>query len=104
MDTALFGKELNRMCDTYPDCKSCEVPTKFLGQCRTWCLEFPEEAVAIVEKWRKEHPLKTNADKFKEVFGCNPIPAGYQAGHAKALGLPEHWWQASYEEPKEDNV
>ena len=28
--------------------------------------------IEIVEKWGKEHPIVTNADKFKEVFGREP--------------------------------
>lgn len=31
------------------------------------------EIIKIVEKWGKEHPATTNADKFKEVFGSEPI-------------------------------
>lgn len=32
------------------------------------------EAIDLVENWAKEHPIKTNADKFKEVFGFEPTP------------------------------
>lgn len=27
------------------------------------------DMIEVVEKWVKKHPIKTNADKFKEVFG-----------------------------------
>lgn len=30
------------------------------------------EAIDLVENWAKEHPIKTNADKFQEVFGTKP--------------------------------
>ena len=30
------------------------------------------EAIEIVEKWGKEHPIMTMKDKYKEVFGCEP--------------------------------
>lgn len=30
------------------------------------------KAIEIVENWAKEHPVKTNAEKFKEVFGTEP--------------------------------
>lgn len=30
------------------------------------------EAINVVEKWVKEHPIVTNADKFREVFGTEP--------------------------------
>lgn len=29
------------------------------------------EAIEVVEKWAKEHPIVTNAMKFKEVFGVD---------------------------------
>lgn len=29
------------------------------------------EAIEVVEKWAKENPIKTNADKFKEMFGVD---------------------------------
>ena len=30
------------------------------------------ETIEIVEKWSKDHPTMSNADKFKEVFGVEP--------------------------------
>ena len=30
------------------------------------------KVIEIVEKWSKEHPIQTNLDKFKEVFGGVP--------------------------------
>ena len=30
------------------------------------------EAIEVVEKWAKEHPIMTNLEKFKEVFGTEP--------------------------------
>lgn len=32
------------------------------------------DAIEIVESWAKENPIVTNADKFKEVFGFEPLP------------------------------
>ena len=37
--------------------------------CISFLLECPQEAERIIMGWAKEHPVKTNADKFKEVFG-----------------------------------
>lgn len=31
--------------------------------------ENPEQAQEIIMKWAKVHPVKTNVDKFEEVFG-----------------------------------
>lgn len=32
------------------------------------------DMIEVVEKWVKKHPIKTNADKFKEVFGLDMAP------------------------------
>lgn len=48
-------------------CSSCPFDGK---TCNTGAPNFHAyEAIEIVEQWAKEHPIKTNADKFKEVFG-----------------------------------
>ena len=31
-------------------------------------MQHPEEAVAAVEKWAEEHPVKTRMDKFLEIY------------------------------------
>lgn len=36
--------------------------------CADFIQRHPEEAVAIVEKWAKEHPKKTRQSKFLKVF------------------------------------
>lgn len=40
-------------------------------------IDYPNEAIKIVEDWEKEHPFVTNADKYKEIirktFGDNFI-------------------------------
>ena len=50
--------------------------TKQLG-CKRFEMLYPDEAIKIVEKWEKEHPIITNADKYKEIiketFGDNLI-------------------------------
>lgn len=30
------------------------------------------KAIEIVDEWVKEHPVQTNADKFRELFGVEP--------------------------------
>lgn len=41
--------------------------------CRDSRIETVYSVIEIVEKWGKEHPIVTNADKFREVFGTSPI-------------------------------
>ena len=49
-----------------------------------------------------EKPRKNNRDKFFEVFGIDPRPAGYVTNHNRAEGLATEWWDRPYEEPKEE--
>lgn len=73
MDAEKYLKERGRMtneCNVY-SCQDCK-----LGLCynryELTCTElehrYPEEAVAIVEQWAKEHPAKTYKDVFLEKF------------------------------------
>ena len=40
---------------------------KQLG-CKRFEMLYPEEAIKIVEDWKKEHPIISNMDKYKEVI------------------------------------
>lgn len=72
------------------------------------------EALEIVEKWVKENPIKTNADKFKEMFGveapmnrcikndefcadCEYYEFNSERGGCK---VDERFWEAEYVEPR----
>lgn len=98
MDAAKYLIEKLRMCK---NCSCCQaVPNqcplskaKKQFNCSDWVEMHPTEAVAIVEKWSKEHPVKTNADKFKEVFGFG--------GHTQ-VDQHAQWWDEPYEELKEE--
>lgn len=101
MDAAKYLTEKFRMCKHYSCCQA--VPNqcplskvKKQFNCSDWAVMHPTEAVAIVEKWSAEHPVKTNAEKFKEVFGT------YVACIDGAATITEAWWDAPYEEPKEE--
>ena len=102
MDVVDFVREYCRMCDEYDACEGCPMD----GKCRP-CSEAvyknPQVVVEIVEKWSKAHPIQTNRDKFFEVFGIDPRPAGYAKNHSRAEGLATEWWDRPYEEPKEGN-
>ena len=92
MDAVKFLKEGNRLCYTV-DCSDCPLHGGSL------CLNDidngeEEKAVAIVEKWSKEHPIMTNKMKFEEVFGNTCDESG-----ELVLARPS-WWCAEYIEPK----
>lgn len=69
MDALKFFKEYNRMCSSTPQCGDCPITGGAVDSCDSYLLSHPEEVVPIIEKWSAEHPIMTNALKFKEVFG-----------------------------------
>ena len=66
MDAVEFLKVLGKMCDG--NCRKCEFGKKAsrAEPCHCWRNAHQEEAVAIVEKWAKEHPVKTRQSVFLE--------------------------------------
>ena len=64
MDAVKFVKTLGRMCNV--ECIRCEFwKRRSSGEsCTYWQKNHPEEAVAIVEKWAAEHPVKTRQSEF----------------------------------------
>lgn len=64
MDAVEFVKTLGRMCNA--ECIRCEFwKRKSSGEsCTSWQKNHPEEAVAIVEQWAAEHPVKTRQSEF----------------------------------------
>jgi hypothetical protein len=69
MDAVEYLKEKTRMCK-YP-CSNCAIKDENKNQkafesCVQFEKKYPEQAVETVEKWSKEHPVKTFADVFFE--------------------------------------
>ena len=64
MDAVKYLKTLRRMC--IYECSECELRKRFgvFDACDSWQKANPEEAVAIVEKWVAEHPVKTRQGEF----------------------------------------
>ena len=69
MDAVTFLKEYNRLC-TGRRCSDCPLES---AACRPPQGMNIEKTVSIVEKWSKEHPRRTNADVFREVFDSNAL-------------------------------
>lgn len=66
------------------------------------------ETIEIVEQWAEQHPIVTNADKFKEVFGLDMAPI-YSCVSSKSCEDCEYtydgkcavsklFWDAEYKE------
>lgn len=70
MDAVRYLKESERRCDSFDDrCTGCEIKSAKNGMtCGAYIKKYPEQAVAIVEKWAKEHPRETRKDDFFEKF------------------------------------
>lgn len=64
MDAVEFLKTLCRMCNC--ECCNCEFRKRLsvFETCTSWRKTHPEEAVAIVEQWAAEHPVKTRQSEF----------------------------------------
>lgn len=73
MDAVEFLKTLRRMCNS--ECRECELGKRLgaLDTCALWQKANPEEAVAIVEQWAKDHPIKTRQSEFLKMFPDAPI-------------------------------
>lgn len=71
MDAVDFTKERERMCMTFNmRCEGCEIANHMEGNesCNDYIKRLPAEAVAIVERWAKEHPKKTRQSEFLKMF------------------------------------
>lgn len=69
MDAVEFLKTKNRMCKTYlrtktSKCDGCPFDEEAGAMCSSWCFEHMAEAVAIVERWAEQHPVKTRQSEF----------------------------------------
>lgn len=77
--------------------------------CTLFQNDYPEKAEAIVKEWAKAHPIKTNEQKFREVFGVginasttnhgyfiidNLIKADSDSKYIDTI----HWLEAEYKE------
>ena len=71
MDAIKFMKEKKRMCALNVGCLNFPIGirnNKFGEPCRDFEENHPEDAVAIVEKWSAEHPIKTRQSEFMKIF------------------------------------
>lgn len=69
MDAVEYLKVKARMCDSLKECGDCPL-NKINNTDNINCFDrhYEEEAVAIVEKWSAEHPIKTRQSEFLKMF------------------------------------
>lgn len=66
MDALEFLRERKRMCNSYKGCEDCPLGK---GRCVIGTSdEDCERIIATVERWSKEHPLKTRQSVFLERY------------------------------------
>ena len=127
MSAIRFLKETQRMCNSYQECTDCPLKelASFSGRptCKSAVLNECEKAIFAVDVWSKEHPIITNAMKFKEVFGFNGDtvnkvkPEKGIAGTKGSCGYDDcrdscgsrcfprcpMWWDDEYKEPEHED-
>lgn len=119
MEAIEFLKEYTRMCTECKDCYGCPLAVTTCAGC---CELSEKQIINVIEKteqWSKEHPIITNAMKFKEVFGfygdtVNRVkPERGIAGTKGSCGYDDcrdscgsrcfprcpMWWDDEYKEP-----
>lgn len=106
-------KQEERMCNYMKNnCAICSLCSSNNGKglvCGSFLVDYSQEAEKIIMDWAKEHPVMTNADKFKEVFGIE-IAGGYEKCdmfECEDCGCENcsHYgfWDMEYVEPKKEN-
>lgn len=71
MDAVEFFEERDRMCKSFGgDCTGCDIYKVTMSNlsCNAFIFTRPQEMVAIVERWAKEHPRKTRQSEFLKMF------------------------------------
>ena len=89
MDVLKFAKEFKRMCHTYTEtmCKGC--PREKCLKCEIKELSNTgiKELINDVEKWSKEHPVKTRLQDSREKYPNAQIcESGLPSACCKSLG------------------
>ena len=96
MDAVRYLKERERRCDSFDDhCAGCEIKSAKNGMtCGAYIKKYPEQAVAIVEKWSAEHPQETRLSQFLKYYPNAPLDMyGIPRACVKDLGIVEYeYW------------
>lgn len=107
MEALEFLKEAQRMCRSTECRLNCPVPDVcFLQNYDVVSEDDMKTFVSSVEVWSKKNPPKTNAQKFKEVFGKIEIKdlitcrLKYDSEDYTEIEILEaKWWDEPYKEP-----
>ena len=111
-------KQKERMCHSEESCRQCPLGISNNGLdlfCSRAFRERPEKAEEIIMKWAEGHPIKTNLDKFNELFPdypmdisevlkecgtrCVSYPRCEECNRKKAIDF----WEKEYKENQDEN-
>ena len=76
MNAVEYLNQSKRMCESYSNkCDYCGIfiVKGYGASCHWWTTNYPKQAIAIVEQWAKEHPVKTYLSVLLEKFPNNNI-------------------------------
>lgn len=96
------AKEIARMCKG--GCMNCilgPVGNKYNLQCIDFIAQYPNETEWLIQDWARRHPVKTNRDKFKEMFGIDlddASCAGFRCDGDCDGCEHEGFWNRAYKE------
>lgn len=122
MDAVKYLNDKRRMC-AFENCLTCPITVKVTSgkyvsnvvSCASFIASYPEETVAIVEKWAKEHPERTRQSVFLERYPNAPVEADgvlevhpceidktvdYDACQISCAECRKRYWLAPVEEEK----
>lgn len=72
MDFVKSAHDRNRMCNVKrgigEGCKGCPLDEVVKGVCSVWCLNNPEKAIEVVERWADDNPVETRQSVFLKQF------------------------------------
>lgn len=95
MDAVKFIEERKRYCLGI-SCVNCYLKKEHIPCGSFNDITRPKELVKFIEEWSEKNPIKTNGDRFKEVFGIKRAIIG-----TKTWEEINEWWNQEYKEPED---
>lgn len=114
MDALEYLKVRSRMTNKCEmDCDKCLLGRNSRGvTCSGLEIDYPNEAIQIIEEWEKEHPIISNVDKYKEViketFGddlidvCDKQVPTFKCSNFTNCDKCIEFWNSEYKKEEEE--
>lgn len=108
MDALEFFNEFRRMCNTLRTCEECRIEREVPSTCYNNINSMSDlceigKVIEIIEKWSKEHPIKSNLDVFRKTFPdwgtqTHLCKKECDIGYQKVPCPDCKWWDEEYKE------